>query len=352
MNIKEYKNIFRIDKLNKYDKYISMFSKELLEQDIKNVLPDHLREVFSNDLIKFNEAIQVRDIKLYKDIFDSHKVMLSSLDKAFIDVKAYNLLLATEKNETIRSILKSFRCDKNGLANTVKYKLVSTTTGRLVCSSNSPSILTLPKRCRKIFGSRWKSEGELLMIDFSSLEPRIAKKLTSKENYVDIYEKIKSLLQENLDRSVIKRAVISTLYGSNTGLDNISKEKTDLLMKTCKDFFEYDKLIDIAKNETEWGFRMNYFGRPIWNTEERKDAVVINNYIQSTAVDVSLMYFNKLISTVDTDVCKPLFVIHDAVVFDVHNDYKNNLVNLVKKGYNCSDLGYFPLEITNFMETK
>ena len=122
-------------------------------------------------------------------------------------------------------------------------------------------------------------------------------------------------------------------------------------METCKDFFEYDKLIDISKNETEWGFRMNYFGRPIWNVEERKDSTVINNYIQSTAVDVALMYFNELINLVETDICKPLFVIHDAIVFDVKNSYKEQFVNIVNEGYNCKELGYFPLEITNFMET-
>ena len=58
-----------------------------------------------------------------------------------------------------------------------------------------------------------------------------------------------------------------------------------------------------------------------------------------------------MIQNIKSDLCRPIFIIHDAIVFDVHNDEKENFVNHVKQGYNCKELGYFPLECTDFMET-
>ena len=97
--------------------------------------------------------------------------------------------------------------------------------------------------------------------------------------------------------------------------------------------------------------RNNFFGRPIWNINETKENKLINNYIQSTAVDIALSYFSELSDVIDLELCKPIFIIHDALVLDVHNDYKNEFVHIVNKGYNCSQLGYFPLEIEKLSET-
>lgn len=338
-------SLYKLDHMKIFDKYFSMYSENLSINNIENILPDHKIEEYNNLFNKFKEDLVNIDNENYKEKFLKALDINNILDNFFIDYKVYNFLVAKESNETLKSNLKSFR-------NKINYNFSGTTTGRLTCKENTANILTLPKKYRNIFESKWKSEGSLLMIDFSSLEPRIAKKLTSKENYKDIYEEIKSLTEENLDRSVIKRAVISTLYGSSTSLDNISKEKTDHLIKICKDFFDYEKIFEMADTLYASGCRKSYFGRPLWNKNETRKHVIVNNYIQSTAVDVSLAFFLELIDKAKTEFCRPIFIIHDAIVFDVHNDHKNDLVNLVEKGYNCPELGYFPLEITNFMETK
>jgi len=348
MNTEQIKNLsklFKISSLDSYEKYFKMYKKDLSYEDIKSILPDHGVEKYDLLFNEFINSIKKVDLKNYKEKLLCYLELNKELEPFYVDFKVYNFLVAKESNETLKASLKSFR-------NKINYNFSSTTTGRLTCKENTANILTLPKKYRNIFESKWKSEGSLLMIDFSSLEPRIAKKLTSKENYKDIYEEIKSLTEENLDRSVIKRAVISTLYGSSTSLDNISKEKTDHLIKICKDFFDYEKIFEMADTLYSEGCRKSYFGRPLWNKDETRKHVIVNNYIQSTAVDVSLSFFLELIDKAKTEYCRPIFIIHDAIVFDVHNDHKNNLVNLVEKGYNCPELGYFPLEITNFMETK
>jgi hypothetical protein len=343
--IKNISKLFKNDALEKFNKYTFMFKTNISEKNIEDILPDYMLESYKKLLLEFNLAIDKKDTKNYKEKFLNFLTLNTILEDFYIDFKVYNFLVAKEKNETLRTNLKSFR-------NKINYNFSNTSTGRLTCKDNSANILTLPKKYRNIFESKWKSEGSLLMIDFSSLEPRIAKKLTSKENYKDIYEEIKSLTEENLDRSVIKRAVISTLYGSSTSLDNISKEKTDQLIKTCKDFFDYEKIFEMADTVYPEGCRKSYFGRPLWNKNETRKHVIVNNFIQSSAVDVSLSFFLELIGKAKTEFCRPIFIIHDAIVFDVHNDHKKDLVNLVEKGYNCPELGYFPLEITNFMETK
>lgn len=338
--------LFKLKNLDKYKKFYKMYniSKNI---DLNNILPDFMIHSYDKDLCEFLEELEKKDIDNYREKLINCINLNNVLSEYYIDYKVFNFFIVKENNVSLNSLLRKFS-KKN---KKITYNFVNTTTGRLTTQENSPNILTLPKKYRNIFTSRWKCEGSLLMIDFKSLEPRIAKKLTSDKNYKDIYEEINRLAEENLDRSVIKKAVISTLYGSHRSLDNISKEKTEHLMKICKQFFEYDELIKLSDQPCKEGYRKNYFGRPIHNEEETRTNVIVNNYLQSTAVDVALKYFCKLIDLVDYEKCKPLFIIHDAIIFDTHNSYKKELVNIIEQGYNCEKLGYFPLELTNFMET-
>lgn len=341
-------NIFKVETLKKYNKYTKMFIKNTL-LDLENILPDHKLDSYAKDLKDYNEKIITLDTKNYLKRFKVYYTLLEKLDNYVLDILTYKILLKKESNETISSCLKSF----NNKENKVKYELARTVTGRLVNKKDSPAILTLPKRYRHIFRSLWKENGRIVSMDFKSLEPRLAKRFTCKNNYNDIYETVGLLIGgEVLDRSVIKKAVISTLYGSKNSLNNLSQERTENLMGICKEFFEYNKLYEMANEVNDFGFRTNYFGRPLWNTEEVRNNVIINNYIQSSAVDISLKYFSELVNIVDLEKCRPLFIIHDAIVFDVHNDYYEELVKIKDKGYNDDQLGFFPLTIENFTETN
>jgi len=347
-NVVESFDLERKDFLFKLNFLTDMFRCDLKLCDVENIFPEHMLEDYKNFLLAVNSEIIKNKYDRYVNRMIVKHDLLSGLFSYNLDYKVLNFVLIKEKNSSLSNVLKSFK-----KSDRVSYEENSTLTGRLINKPDTPSVLTLPRKYRTIFKSKWSHEGTLMMVDFSSLEPRIAKKLTSKENYKDIYEEINNLSGETLDRSVIKRAVISTLYGSTTSLDNISKEKTESLMNLCKEFFNYQKILDLACNDfKEEKFRLNYFGRPIWNLLEEKPHTVLNNFIQSTAVDVALEGFSNLINNVDINVCRPIFIIHDAIVFDVHNSYKSKLVNIVEEGYNCSKLGHFPLTTTNFMETS
>lgn len=337
--------LYDIDKINIYDKYIDMFSNpsSIL---IENVLPEDMLAKYNlacEDLLK--EVEELDEENYCKNIIE-YKSFLDSLEQIKINLIAYKAFCEIESNETILSTLRSFKPIK-GFTNKVSYSLTGTITGRLVAAKSSPKVLTLPSRCRKIFESSFGSEGKLYNIDFVSLEPRVARKILGKECGEDIYEEIKSELDMIIDRSVIKKAVISVLYGKYSDIEGISKEKSNLILKSVNEYFSIIKLHKIANKKYNNKFRKNFYGRPILNINEDKENKVVNNFIQSTAVDISLMYFSFLASSFK-DKIRPLFVLHDAFIVDVHNDYANEFISEVKKGFTCQKLGYFPIEIKEY----
>ena len=337
--------LYDIDKINLYDKYINMFSNpsSIL---IENVLPEDLLDQYKLDCKALLDQVKDLDKENYTNNILDYKEFLDNLDQIKINVLAYKAFCEVESNETILSTLKSFKPIK-GFTNKVSYNLTGTITGRLVANKNSPKVLTLPSRCRKIFESSYGSEGKLFNIDFVSLEPRVARKVLGKECSNDIYEEIKSQLDMIIDRSVIKKAIISVLYGKHSDIEGISKEKSDLVLKCVHEYFSIKDLYDISNKIHNNRYRKNFYGRPILNLDEEKTNKIINNYIQSTAVDISLMYFSSITKTFKEKI-SPLFVLHDAFVVDIHNDHEEEFVNEIKKGFNCSKLGYFPIEIKEY----
>ena len=262
------------------------------------------------------------------------------------------LLLAykeIEKNETVLSTLNSFN-PKSGYSKKTIYNRTDTVTGRLTVKSG-PKILTLPSRCRNIITSRFK-DGSIFYVDFKSLEPRIVSYISGNDFCDDIYEEIHSQLSFNTDRSVIKRAVISLTYGSSIkNIDNMSIDKTKEISDVINKYFNFKHVISLSKKINEDGYRRNFFGRPILNVKETNERKILNNYIQSTAVDIALNYFSCLIEQVDNEKALPLFIIHDAIVFDVTKEYEVQFNDIVSK--NCiNKIGKFPLEITKEKRRK
>ena len=167
----------------------------------------------------------------------------------------------------------------------------------------------------------------------------------------DIYLEIADMLEFEVDRIVIKRGIISTLYGATSTISGLSKERSDAVLEATKNYFDLSAITKKASYVHDVGCRINFFGRPIWNIEESKENKIVNNYIQSTAVDVALSYFSGLCDKINLDLCKPIFIIHDALILDVHKDYINTCKNIVQTGYTCPKLGHFPIDICNLSET-
>ena len=342
--------LFKIQNTKKWNKFISMFNSSSI-LDISLILPDHFLENYMSDIEEANKVLTEKDMSLnYIERYNNQQKIFSSLNAAKINLISYKVFKELEKNESILSNLNSFK-PKNGFSNIVSYDQVKTVSGRLVNNKNSPNILTLPARCRKIFQSRWNYDGDLLYVDFKNLEPRVIRSINGKSSSDDIYSEISASLDFEVDRVIIKRGIISTLYGSSSQIEGLSKERSDAVLNATKEYFDLESILKKADVVNDIGCRNNFFGRPIWNIEETQSNKLINNYIQSTAVDIALTYFSELVEKIDKDLCKPIFIIHDALVLDVKNEYIEELKNITNKGYNCPLLGNFPVETAKLSET-
>ncbi len=343
----EYK-LYNITRLNKWKKYTSMFKNKNL---IQEVLPDHTLEDYKLDLQKAEIELNELDKKLnYLNTLRKNQNIFKNLHRAKINGLTYRVFKELEKNETILSGLEKFKPVK-GYCSSIEYNQTNTITGRLTTTKHSPNVLTLPARCRKIFESSWQQEGQLLYIDFKTLEPRVIRKINGKEAADDIYLEIANTLDFEVDRIIIKRGIISTLYGSTATISGLSKERSDAVLEATKKYFDLSSINQKASYVHDVGCRINFFGRPIWNIEEEQGNKIVNNFVQSTAVDVALSYFSELCDKIDLKLCKPIFIIHDALVLDVHKDYIDTCKNIVQAGYTCSQLGHFPIDICNLSET-
>ena len=346
---KEYR-LYNIEYLDKYKKFIKMFdinsSINMLE-----ILPDVFIEDYLEDVDKCDVKLEELDRDFnYIDVFRKKQKIFNNLHEVKVNRVAYKVLRDLEKNETLLSNLKSFKPNQ-GYSSVVEYDQIKTLTGRLINTKRSPKILTLSAKHRKIFESRWQADGELYQIDFKSLEPRVVRKINGKDAAADIYLEIGSQLDFAVDRLIIKRAIISILYGSNSQIQGLSRERSDLVLEATKNYFDLKSILEKASLIHAAGCRRNFYGRPIWNINELQENKLINNYIQSTAVDTALLYFSELCDILNLDSCKPVFIIHDALIVDVKNDYVEELTKIINLGYNCPQLGNFPLEIKKLSET-
>ena len=349
INKTKYK-IYNINILEKWNKFINMFSCQNYD-NIENILPEHFLKDWENDVDKANLLLFEMDNLLnYNDKFEKNQLIFKHINKAKINNISYKVFKELEKNETIISNLKKFK-PINGYSKKVEYHQSNTISGRLTTTKLSPNILTLPSRCRKIFESRWQQKGELLYVDFKNLEPRVIRKINGKEASDDIYLEIANMLDFDVDRIIIKRGIISTLYGATSTISGLSQERSNAVLEATKNYFDLSGIIKKASYVHEVGCRSNYFGRPIWNIEEDQENKIVNNYVQSTAVDVALSYFSELCTKINLDLCKPIFIIHDALVLDVHYDYIKTCKEITQAGYNCSRLGYFPVDTNTLSET-
>lgn len=345
INYRLYKLEFN-DELKNFYRFFDVIGESYNEID---VLPCHMIESYNEVKIELDKGIEFLDKNIdYIEKINQFYELFGIIDNAKVDALAYKAISSIENNASIKSLLVKFK-PRKGYSAKIEYDMLSNVSGRLNVLKG-PNVLTLPKRCRSIFESRF-NDGKVLSVDFVNLEPRLMLKLVNKEVSGDIYNEIKRILdfENELDRSIIKRAVISVLYGaSHESLRNISAVKAVKIFESVKSFFEIEKLLKLSLNIDTRGVRRNYFGRPIWNLDETKENILINNYIQSSAVDVALQYFCHLTNILDLNRAVPIFLIHDAIIFDVEKEYINDFNNIIKKGYNDKDLGNFPLSISQF----
>ncbi len=289
------------------------------------------------------EALKELEDHGYLDTFMETNQVIQRLQRAQID---YNGLRQAIEDKDIRniSVSKTFFPQKDGFLKVPKYSLTRTLTGRMTIT-DGPQILTAPKKIRKYLKSSFPN-GKICQIDFISLEPRVGMLLNEEDLGEDIYEYLgKKLFSQKVARATVKKLVLCAVYGaSEATIKRSIPEGMNVrqLINRAKEILNYDLVVkEQTHNYQKTGKIKNFFGRPI-QPQDNRDSLLYNNYIQSTAVDVALLGFGKILKQAPARV-RPIFFIHDAMLVDLHPDDIENFKN-VSKSIFIEGLGRFPLE--------
>jgi DNA polymerase I-like protein with 3'-5' exonuclease and polymerase domains len=194
-------------------------------------------------------------------------------------------------------------------------------------------------------------EGEVIQVDFVSVEPRFARLSMGASVGEDVYQEISSaLFSEKIERSTAKIAVLCALYGASTvRLQRILGSNFDVrgIVRKLRDYFGVGPLSARLRGEvSETGTIINQFGRKI-RVERTTANVLVNNYIQSSSVDVTLLGFRHLVERFNEMGLEavPIFLIHDALILDVPSGEGEIIREAVSRGVDISNLGNFPLKV-------
>jgi hypothetical protein len=215
--------------------------------------------------------------------------------------------------------------DREGFAALPVYDNQSSSTGRMSIKAG-PKILTMPRDTRKNFVSRWLGDGELIEIDFNALELRVLSWMVGLNiDSKDAYQWIASAVDlSDTPRHVIKEATLASMYG-------MSRKNFALRYQDMPDAIDvYEKVRDLLQiteldRRIAAGAFKNAFGRPLSDTTAR-----VSHYVQSSAVDVACEGFLNFVENNQESV--PCFLIHDALVVDVHKDNVDKVMSFCKNG--------------------
>lgn len=296
-------------------------------------LPSH---VFKSWLQKFTrDLLELRDQwadGYYGREFQIQQRLLQRLQQPFVDVSAIKRI----DDDRIRA----FEPDPHGLAPKSSYDIWSSVTGRMSIESG-PNILTMDKKYRHIFKSRF-SGGEIVQIDFSSLEPNTFLAMQGKQFTGDAYSWAASQIEIDVPREILKIAVMSALYGMSPS--NFAKKFADIpdandLLFQVRDAFGVDKMNKHYREQLDAeGHITNHFGRII---KCDKKSPLVAHAVQSSAVDVVCQGFTTLLDEFESDGIDavPLYLIHDALMMDVTHDAKERIKARLASGVHIASMG-------------
>jgi DNA polymerase I - 3''-5'' exonuclease and polymerase domains len=327
------------------EKYVRSLLKLIPNKEVqvpwRFILPSDEHSMFikriASDALKAFEAC---DKTYMVDTWPIGQHLLLKLQQAYVDVEKLQKLIDKRAGNVFA--LQSFIPDVSGACIVPTYNRFGTTTGRLTIS-HGPDIMTLKKEHRKILRSKWGDKGKIISIDFSALEPHVllyeAGARTSKGDlYVSIND---DLFNGNMERKLIKGGVISVLYGMSA--KNLSEklsepsDKIDALLKVMKGYFKTKELLKRVKETyVKQGYIRNRYNRLV-EVKTPLDHIFVNYYAQSTGADVALLGFKMILDELNnTDLVRPLFLLHDGLFIDCHESMLQRvklLQDVVVPGY-------------------
>ncbi len=331
------------------DPWANMFKVFLAEDPAaklrwRYILPDLLYKEYIQGL--FSSALRALasdNAGYYNDVFKVTRGLLENLECSKVNEDILYHYYRAEKNPSVKSTFKTFFPKADGLAKKPIYEMTSTITGRLTIK-HGPRILTLPKDKRNIFSSNFK-HGKVKSLDFKSIEPRIALILSGRDAPEDIYADLQEKVFNNLiGRDLVKVMCISLLYGAQedrmSSLSGLSGSKLRNIIEDMTSYFGTRAIKHkLVKQYKECGYIKNYYGRIIKPIKSHP-SLLYNYYIQSTSVDASLLGFAEGKKFIDNNklLMNFLFVIHDAVIIDVHPEHEIYIQNIMRS---CSAIPGF-----------
>jgi hypothetical protein len=306
-------------------------------------------KLYRSLLSSFMEEIRVISDRIdsspYSRFFSETNRVFSLLKSCRIDAELCKNILSDAENHTLESFLKS---SNNEIIPPPVYSRSSTKTGRLVVKSG-PQILTLKKEYRSVLRPV-NPDNKLYEIDFISLEPRVALNIAGIETSGDVYTAFAEKLKLAISRDASKLAILCTLYGAGKyKLESLlQKEGSDIsaqkLVASVRDYFKIQSLERSLNDQVASGTIANLFDRPI-EVDDKRSTVLVNNFLQSTAVDVAIAGFLDFCDMFK-DAVRPIFIIHDALIFEAHPEELARINEYVKNGYEMQGVGNFPLKVT------
>ena len=301
----------------------------------QHVLGEHLRSI-SSDVEDMLDLLGD-----YPDILARSRRILSKLQPCRIDLAA----LRVERGQSMSHVLDSFEPGPDSMCQPPIYSH-ATATGRLTVKEG-PRILTLQKEHRRILASRFNG-GRVMQIDFVSLEPRVLRLLHAGVAPTDIYSDVSERIGGAANRRQVKLATLKLLYGSSRA--GISEEIGNVGSSVLKQIEEYFGLPTLrARLSSELGRSgaiRSHWSRPL--PEATESHLLVSHFTQSTAVDIALGGFGDLLDDIvseDLDVV-PCYVLHDALVVDVHPDSEGRLREIVEHGIEIDGIGNFGISLS------
>jgi len=337
-----------LDPPERFVKAMSTLSGSLGGMDVpwSRVLPNWEHQAFIRRLVGELQGIMPSlPLDYFETVWCAGNAVLGSLQQAAVDRKAWQALVSTGAGNV--PALQSFEPGPDSLASRVRYNRFKTLTGRLVVEGG-PQVLTLKRSHRGMLRSVYGDKGTIVSLDFAALEARILLyEHGGRCEEADLYGMIAGVL--GYDRAAIKGAVISELYGSSKWAlgKHLGMEGVQLndFIRNVKAYFKTSELLARVKAQfVATGKVINRYGRPV-HIDEPLDNIFIAYYGQSTGVDVTMLGFKQVVERLKEKAprTRPIFVLHDALLLDAHNDELGEVAGIKKvkvKGYVQS----FPLK--------
>ena len=223
-----------------------------------------------------------RDHK-YLPVLQTTEKFINRLKRPKVDTIRYAAINASNVN------LNGFVMTNKHL-NTPVYSRLNTKTGRLTVV-DGPNVLTLKKNYRNMLANS-------MQVDFNSMEPRLLLAILGIKIDGDLYQWVGEKTGIKEERAKLKIKIITSLYGGTK-------------VKEINDLFAVDEWNDQLQKSIKSNKIENYFGRVVDVSDTDKNNLLAL-YIQSSAVDASLLGFNWLVDNYKLD---PYWIIHDALIF-------------------------------------